>query len=329
MAEHSDIEWTGATWPIVQGCDPVSQGCVRCYAVPLLWRMAHNPNPKISGPLQGVTEKHVNASGETILRFTGKIALRHDRLTWPLRWKKPLRIFVPSHGDLFHKDVPDAFIDQVFEVMGACDDQGLGHEFQLLTKRSARQRDYMQSRGPRIAWNKRRIGPDAWPPRNVWFGVSAENQEEANERIPHLLETPAAVRFVSLEPLLGPIDLASSVARGTWGTKLDWAIVGGESGNGARPMHPDWARALRDQCATAGVSFFFKQWGRFAPQHDDPMEPFFASMKEGDPDHVIHKGRCFGRVNGQRPWFMFDLGKKAAGRLLDGRTHDAMPKVTA
>src|SRR3990167_5512099 len=142
MSDKSNIEWTDATWTIVQGCDPVSQGCVGCYAVPLLWRLMHNPNQKISAALQGVIEKHINLAGENILRFTGKIALRHDRLDWPLEWKTPRMIFVPSHGDLFHKDVPDEFIDKVFDVM----ERANWHIYQVLTKRAKRQREYVNRR---------------------------------------------------------------------------------------------------------------------------------------------------------------------------------------
>lgn len=321
MADKSKIEWTDATWTIVQGCDPVSPGCTHCYVGPLLWRMMHHPDPKISGPLQGLIEKHVNAAGETILRFTGKLALREDRLTWPLRWKEPRMIFVPSHGDLFHHNVPDSFIDKVFAVMALCPQ----HTFQVLTKRAERMREYLTADGVvpnssiemRARWyaEKTKAGSYKhilWPLPNVWLGVSAERQQEADERIPHLLNTPAAVRFVSCEPLLGPIDLRCITVDGDgqmdalvpdtwegvwereWKDKsgqgadedraafldwynfppnselptgqlhpcLDWVIVGGE--NGQRPMHPDWARSLHNQCAVAGVAFFFKQYGSHA-----------------------------------------------------------------
>lgn len=316
MSDKSAIEWTDATWPIVQGCDPLSQGCVHCYAVPLLYRLSHNPNKTISVPLQGLTEKHVNAAGETILRFTGKLALREDRLTWPLGWKKPRMIFVPSHGDIFHKDVPDDFLDKIFDVM----ERAHWHTYQVLTKRSRRQRDYV---------NRRYAGRKA--PKHIWFMVSAEDQANADLRIPDLLETNAAVRGVSLEPLLGPIHLgylgwpngdgkARSGHNALIGARyengkmierlprLDWIIVGGESGKAARPMHPAWVRSLRDQCESAGAKFFFKQWGAH-----EPTDVFGA----GDGD-VCLDGQWFARV-----------GKKAAGRLLDGREHSEFPASAA
>lgn len=294
MSDKSAIEWTDATWPIVQGCDPVSQGCVFCYAVPLLWRMAHNPNEKISAPLQGLVEQHTNAAGETILRFTGKLALREDRLDWPLKWKTPRMIFVPSHGDIFHKDVPDEFLDKIFAVMALCPQ----HTFQVLTKRAKRMRDYMSDV---LRRNSIELAAEAWPssghpwsPKhcfrwplpNVWLGVSAEDQDNFDQRVADLYNTPAAIRFFSFEPLLGSIDARGPLSTGAF----HWAIVGGESGKGARRMHERWAIELRDQCAGAQVPFFFKQWGSHDPE-------------------------TFDRV-----------GKKAAGRLLDGVTHDEFPR---
>lgn len=228
MAADTSIEWTDATWPVVQGCDYESPGCTNCYAVPLLWRMAHNPNAAISGPLQGVVAK--NTAGK--LHFTGKVALREDRLTWPLQWKEPRKIFVPSHGDLFHPAVPDEFIDRVFAVMSVCPQ----HTFQVLTKRAERMRRYMTTSAQPIDDPERRddivaaafairselglrrgeewftddqcfIQQDRWPLPNVWLGVSVEDQARADERIPQLLATPAAKRFLSCEPLLGPVNL--------------------------------------------------------------------------------------------------------------------------
>lgn len=336
MAENTKIEWTDATWTIVQGCDPYSQGCVGCYAVPLLWRMSHNPDPKISVPLQGLVEKHVNRAGETILRFTGRLALREDRLSWPLDWKTPRMIFVPSHGDIFHKDVPDAFLDKVFDVMERAD----WHTFQVLTKRSRRMLEYVN----------RRYADRA--PAHIWFMVSAEDQPNADERIPDLLATKAAVRGVSLEPLIGPIDLrrirdaardeagaeflidaltgmaardgqayvaSIDFAAGVKPAKLDWIIVGGESGKNARPMHPDWARSLRDQCAAAGKPdrFFFKQHGEWIGVPDLRNLPGGAGPGFGAFDHCKYdmSADCV------------RVGKKKAGRLLDGVEHNGMPEA--
>lgn len=366
MGDRSKIEWTDATWPIVQGCDPVSQGCVRCYAVPLLHRLAHNPNQTISAPLHGLVEKHVNAAGETILRFTGKLALREDRLGWPLGWKKPRMIFVPSHGDIFHKDVPNEFLDKIFAVMALCPQ----HTFQILTKRPERMRSYltrMENFGDEYETVMEShafvsvlceasdlvIGDHLfpWPLPNVWLGTSCEDQATADERIPHLLQTPAAIRFVSCEPLLGPIHLgylgwpqgdgnartghnALIGARYENGNlverlpRLDWIIVGGESGPGARPMHPDWARSLRDQCAAVDVKYFFKQWGAFAPTRtisngwfEDNESVFNKSAKAAAlvlPGPIPNTSTLFERI-----------GKKAAGRLLDGREHNEYPEAKA
>lgn len=376
MSDKSNIEWTDATWTIVQGCDPVSQGCVGCYVVPLLWRLMHNPNPKISGPLQGLIEKHVNLAGEEILRFTGKVALREDRLTWPLQWREPRTIFVPSHGDLFHKDVPDWFIDKVFAVMALCPQ----HMFQVLTKRAARVRDYLTRvratmggtplGAYELIYNAmgrlgeeglierhpyRKILPNgmSWPLRNVWLGVSCERQEEADERIPLLLQTPAAIRFISAEPLLGPLDIrrylraredamAAADAAGAmdWPgcgqamaasqAGLHWVIVGGESGQNARPMSIQWAREIRDQCVTANVSFFFKQWGEWAPAGLIPSETpgrFAFGDYEDDRSRMMEVARYPRQFTkfGARS-VVKRVGKKAAGRLLDGREWNEMPR---
>jgi len=185
------------------------------------------------------------------------VVLHSDRLNQPLKWRKPKRIFVNSLSDLFHEDVPDAVIDGVVDVMCQADQ----HTYQILTKRPERMLAYAESRELRAL-------------DHVWLGVSCENQATADARIPILLQTPAAVRFISAEPLLGPVDLDGylgddlAIAEYEYGSfqygqGLDWIIAGGESGPGARPMHPDWARSIRDQCRAAGVPFFFKQWGEW------------------------------------------------------------------
>ena len=361
MGERSKIEWTDSTWPIVQGCDPVSPGCANCYAVPLVHRLAWNTNPKISAPIKGVVAHHKDR-----LRFTGKVALREDRMDWPLKWKKGRMIFVPSHGDLFHKDVPDAFIDRVFAVMALTPQ----HSYQVLTKRAERMRDYIIALhdgkravisaareicgsivGGVVILNAQRLM------EHVWLGISAEDQQRADERIPLLLQTPAAVRFVSLEPLLGPIDLTdhcnghyffNSLSGTRWhddpdrsrpeekfSPGLDWVIVGGESGPHARPMHPEWVRSLRNQCEAAAVPFFLKQWGEWLPgeansgQFDaTPMHAYRrcdnhsyewpnTSLVENFGTHV---DKWSGNLTTRR------VGKRAAGRLLDGREWNGMPE---
>lgn len=269
MAETSKIEWTDATWSPITGCSVVSPGCANCYAMRLAGtRLQHHPSragltqPSKAGPV-----------------WTGEVRLNEDWLAQPLRWTRPRRIFVCAHGDLFHEAVPDAWIDKVFAIMALAPQ----HTFQVLTKRSARMRAYITGLHERprylqldkdwLVWSPYEGG---WP-TYVWLGVSAEDQPRADERIPDLLATPAAVRFLSAEPLLGPIDLASplrealldNLVAGRPTTVLDWVIVGGE--NGPRPMHPDWARRIRDDCAATGTAFFMKQMARRAPIPADLM----------------------------------------------------------
>lgn len=213
MADRSGIEWTEATWNPVTGCTKVSPGCARCYAERIAERFRGTPT------------------------FPNgfDVTLRYDRLTLPLRWRRPRRIFVNSMSDLFNEAVPLEFVQAVFETMRLAHQ----HQFQVLTKRSARLREL----APQLHW-----------PGNVWMGVSVENQRWTS-RIDDLRTVPAAVRFLSVEPLLGPVDLDLG--------GIDWVIVGGESGPGARPMRADWARSVRDQCQAASVPFFFKQWGAY------------------------------------------------------------------
>ena len=249
MGDKSTIEWTDATWNPVRGCSIVSKGCTNCYAM----RQAHRSSG-VGGAYEGLTK--LSKGGPV---WTGKVRTVPELLQQPLRWKRPRRIFVNSMSDLFHEDVPDEFITKVWTTMADAPQ----HVFQILTKRPRRMRDYLL---PRLS-----IGDFIAPPlSNVWLGVSVEDQAAADERIPFLLQAPAAVRWISAEPLLGSIDVCrylgnplakpypflvpvtAPAPRG-----IDWCVTGGESGPGARPMHPDWARALRDQCAGAGVAFFF------------------------------------------------------------------------
>jgi protein gp37 len=296
MADSS-IEWTDAVWNPVRGCTRVSAGCQRCYAE----RTAH----RFSGPGQPY-EGLVKLVGDEP-RWTGKIQLVPEKLREPLSWKKPRRVFVNSMSDLFHEGVPDEFIDRVFAVMTLAG----RHTFQVLTKRPERMRSYldrlseMQNHGLEF-WshtafsqalmrvsrdNRAPLWPNAklavvdnWPLKNLWLGVSVENQATADERIPHLLATPAAVRFLSCEPLLGPVRLHGWCRTckgfvGTMGAKChddtvwpDWVIAGGESGPGARPCRVEWLRSLRDQCAGAGVAYFCKQLGSNPVGDDFPEE---------------------------------------------------------
>jgi protein gp37 len=308
MSDKSKIEWTQATWNCVTGCSKVSEGCRNCYALRDWARLSANPNTVYHGR-----------------KFTD-VQCHPERLDQPLRWTKPRRVFVNSMSDLFHESVPDAFIDQVFAVMALAKQ----HVFQVLTKRPERMRDYLCARNglgnPEIcsAINSipyglgNRHGALSMPLPNVWLGVSIEDQATADERIPLLLQTPAAVRWVSAEPLIGPVRLDEPGLHGGPG-QLDWCVVGGESGPNARPMHPDWVRSLRDQCQAAGVPFFFKQWGEFYPA-DQVSSPDQLKAK-GDIGTAIRTGSAVD-LGDQWTW---RIGKKAAGRLLDGRTWDQYP----
>jgi protein gp37 len=223
MASSSTIEWTDATWNPVTGCTKITAGCENCYAA------------RFSERFRGVPG-HPFESGFDLM-------LRPERISQPLSWRRPRMIFVNSMSDLFHKHVPREFIDQVFDTMHAAD----WHIFQLLTKRSSMMRDYL-----------RRRYRDAAPPAHIWLGVSVEDGH-ARTRIRHLQEAPATIRFLSIEPLIGPVGTIDLDG-------IHWVIAGGESGPNARPMHIDWARDVRDQCARKGVAFFFKQWGGIRPK---------------------------------------------------------------
>lgn len=384
MADHTGIEWTDATWNPVVGCSLVSPGCTNCYAMGQAARIVRcSEGLGRASAYDGTVE---TVKGRPV--WTGKVALASEAtLTQPLRWQKPRRIFVNSMGDLFHEGVPDEWIDRVFAVMALAPQ----HTYQILTKRSARMRRYMTPtttvpmlgrlplervhlaaaadyEGDDKLWEQlKRHGnlyslycSVPWPLPNVWLGISAEDQRRANERIPDLLVTPAAIRFVSNEPALGGVDYRrirtahpsyvgveamldaltgqtfdlGDTPIGELNAKLDWIIVGGESGPNARPMHPDWARSIRDQCAAAGTAFFFKQWGEwlFETQIGDgqhPSDRYFNA--DGNP---IDEKPPFGPSTG-RLWHWWEpkhhasicIGKARAGRLLDGVTHDAMPEV--
>lgn len=219
MADHTGIEWTDATWNPITGCTKVSPGCKNCYAERLAVRL--------------------QAMGSPRYRNGFAVALQNDQVELPLRWRRPRRIFVNSMSDLFHESVPEAYIRRVFEVMATAS----WHVFQVLTKRSKR----LLKLAPSLSWAP-----------NVWQGVSVESSKYVF-RVEDLREVPAAIRFVSVEPLLGPIPRLPL-------TGIHWVIVGGESGPKRREMSPEWARLIRDQCLEANVPFFFKQWGGRTPK---------------------------------------------------------------
>lgn len=238
----SRIEWTEATWNPVTGCTRASRGCDNCYAVTMTRRLAAMGNEKYKGLVN---------PGK--LHFNGIVKCHKEALDIPLRRSKPTIYFVNSMSDLFHQKVPTAFIQSVFDMMA----QTPHHTFQVLTKRPERMAEVV----PTLRLPGRKVFKDE-PLFNVWLGTSVEDQAAADKRIPYLLKTPARVRFLSCEPLLGPLALRKYFSPlTTGGAFIHWAIVGGESGWNARPMDPEWVRSIRAQCEAAGVDFFFKQWG--------------------------------------------------------------------
>ncbi|HLN24207.1 MAG TPA: phage Gp37/Gp68 family protein [Patescibacteria group bacterium] len=327
---NGGIAWTDETWNPLRGCSRVSEGCRHCYAEQVAGRF--------SGPGQAFEGLATRVDGKG--RWTSAVRLIEDKLTDPLRWRRPRRVFVNSVSDLFHESVTDALRDRIFAAMALCPH----HTFQVLTKRPERMREYLgrDFRDTEIANAIRAMGRDVsnWtlPLPNVWLGTSIENQAAADERIPHLLATPAAVRFVSAEPLLGAVDLTNIKPPGhhhgdahgwsaIWRDNglgrewLDWVIVGGESGPHARPMCPDWVRSLRDQCAAAEVPFLFKQWGEWSP-HVAAIEGPDGSIKTTPKGGLNWQRTDRDGISG-----MFRVGKRAAGRLLDGVEHNAFPQV--
>jgi len=381
MADKTAIEWCDATWNPVVGCSIVSKGCTNCYAMKMAARLEAMGQPIYRG---------MTAPSKTGPVWTGAVRLNPAVLAKPLSWRRPRRIFVNSMSDLFHESLPDEAIDRVFAVMALCPQ----HTFQVLTKRPERMRAYMRARDgmgdaalcrainaiPAALGN--RHGALEMPLPNVWLGVSVEDQAAADARIPILLDTPAALRFISAEPLLGPVDLTyldtgrqpqeyeaeridalrggvawesdgTIVARPSVGN-IDWVIAGGESGPDARPMHPDWARSLRDQCAAAGVPYFFKQHGEWAPicaMSEAALDACYRPNVKAAPgedqraiDDVHGRRRIVDATvlhadgsrhdhlepgafaQGSAAMTMFAIGKSAAGALLDGREHREFPR---
>ena len=332
MADGTEIEWTDATWNIITGCSIKSPGCKGCYAMKLAGtRLRHHPSRV------GLTTA-TNAGPV----WNGEARFNEEWLDQPLRWKRPRRIFVCAHGDLFHESVPDEWIDRIFAVMTLCPQ----HVFQVLTKRAARMRSYLDDISTPIRICKETVnlattdalrfrnpaGTDGWwPLPNVWLGVSVENQAAADERIPELLATPASVRWISAEPLLSKLCIIDHL--GPWiptgrDYGMDWVVAGGESGRGARPAHPDWFRSLRDQCAGAGVPFFFKQHGEWSVVYDrDKDDPDWRNCPKAEDNSERYVNLAGGHgFHGERVVFMRAVGKKASGRLLDGVEHLAMPE---
>lgn len=332
------IEWAEKVWNCLRGCSLKSQGCTNCYAM----RQAH----RFSGegqPYEGLTR--LGSRGPI---WTGEVLAVPEKLAEPMGWRKPALVFVNSMSDLFHEDVPDEFIAAVFGVMAACQ----RHTFQVLTKRPERIPRFLDwIAGPRprhvpewatgIEWALKEAPETDWPLPNVWLGVSVEDQARLDERADSILRVAERgwLTWLSAEPLLGAIDASDVLDPGYesggpegWiaGRGVSWMVVGGESGPGARPMHPDWARSLRDQCRAAGVPFFFKQWGEWVDWRHTPRSTEYPDIvaddfgpKGGFPDDRVHVWP------GQTHDHAYRAGKKAAGRLLDGREWNEMPRREA
>lgn len=306
QGEHG-ISWCEETWNPIRGCTRVSDGCRFCYA--------ERQAARFSGP--GQSYEGLVRSTSLGPQWTGKIRLVEEHLNDPLRWRKPRRIFVNSMSDLFHPGVPDGFLLRIVEVMLLAPQ----HTYQVLTKRPDRMRDAL------MRWAHG--GIKITRARHIWFGVSVEDQATADERIPLLLETPAAVRWVSYEPALGPIDFRSWMVfdgdyeRAEWNLTrygasqpLSWIVAGGESGPGARPAHPAWFRQVRDQCGQASIPFHFKQQGDWLHAGQIYYDhPLWRYTMRADDRHNWDDGSVSYRV-----------GKRSVGRLLDGRVWDEFPE---
>lgn len=367
MSAHSKIEWTDRSdWNPVRGCTRVSPGCGGpgdhggCYAEGMAARFS---KPGMWG--HGFAEMQ---GGKP--RWTGKVSLIEQMLLKPLSWKKPCKVFANSTSDFFHESLSDSDRDKILTVMALCPHL----TFQVLTKRPERALEYFRGieNEQRIMGESPHYAPHRfdglacqftqspcasgfmedvpWPLPNVWLGASVERQEEANERIPLLIQTPAAIRFLSCEPMLGLIDLKKIRSRdwlmpGETETEafsvrlngkraIDWVICGGESGPRARPMHPEWARSLRDQCAAARVPFFFKQWGEWLPgeanngQFDDRQMHAYRRCDNYSYDWPnakfvenfgTHTDNFSGDLTTRR------VGKLAAGRMLDCAEYSEFP----
>ena len=313
---NTKIEWAQKVWNPITGCAKVSEGCRHCYAE----RMSHR------------------------FGWPWKPTFHAERLEQPLHWRKPSRVFVCSMSDLFHEDIEFGIIGKIFDVMATC----TRHTFMIPTKRPDRMLRFAK-------FEKLSTGEGYINEGNVWLGVSVENQQTADERIPILLQIPAAKRFVSYEPALGPVDWTPYLRiawqcygckkyfpdpwknicpkcgkEGYWcgshkfnppngqrGSGIGWLICGGESGPNARPMHPDWARSARDQCQAAGVPFFFKQHGEFV-EIDDAIHRLGYNPYASDSKKTWISRHSMPLVR---------VGKKAAGRLLDGREWNEFPEA--
>jgi protein gp37 len=336
------IEWTNQTWNPVTGCTPCSEGCRNCYAEKFALRLMKNPR---------TSDKYRNGFAVT---------LHPEELVKPLSWRKPRMVFVCSMGDLFHEDVPFLFIDKVMAIIAICPE----HTFQILTKRSRRMLEYFSiDRNSLLKrWDNALSDLDLqhlpatncislalafpqtcewfWPMINLWLGVTAENQQMADKRVEDLSDISAVVRFVSVEPMLGPVDLSRYLPR------LDWVICGGETGTGPniQPLIPNWARRLRIQCDLADVPFFFKSWGEYltiAPRAFQTFQHWWDKAQSwlgqiawnrkidkciDQNGRHCKKGKDFQEA--EYPVFICKrIGRKNTGHELDGKMYREMPAI--
>ncbi len=318
------IKWATESWNPITGCTKISPGCKNCYAERMSKRLAGRsgyPKSESECPICGEVYdraepfcmEHPNA--KLIRRSPFDVTLHEDKLDLPLKWRKPRRIFVCSMGDLFHKNVPDDLIVKVFTVAQLTS----RHTYMILTKRPERMAEYLQSdafwhevfyasiinaRRRGIEWEEKEVTQL----KNVWLGVTAENQEWWDKRKDALFAPSAAVHWVSYEPAIGPLVFSDDDL-----ARLDWVVCGGETSYGARPMNPDWARSVRDQCQAAGVKFFFKGWGAWR----------MCALETLDLPE-LHTTNTVRHSMGWPP--MERLGKKRAGRILDGREWNEYPE---
>lgn len=327
------IEWCDETVNPIIGCSHSgSPGCDHCYAQRMAHRLGENPS---TPQYQGLTDSDGKWTGKIVYNFDPKANFpKHKMFKIPGRGK---RIFVGSMTDLFHENCPSEYVDAVMMAVA----MQPWHTFILLTKRPLRMLEYFSD----TRSLKKAIGLDIWdavggdsdellPLENLWLGVTVCNQEEANAKIPLLLEIPAARHFVSIEPMLGPVSMDEFIGDDRH-TTLDWVIVGGETGPGARPMHPAWVRSIRDQCQDADVLFFFKSWGNWCPRSDHPI---IKGLSASQLDMDCTKWACIRLTDeGKIRWslahankgedvYMQRVGKKLAGHLLDGRDWREVPE---
>lgn len=326
------------TWNPIIGCNKVSPGCRNCFAARMAHRLMHMPHTDYYQFVLADNGEEDPEKFKNLPEWNGTTHLVKSHLAKPSIWTKPRAIFTVDMGDLFHESNSMEWINSIFAIMSDID----RHIYIVLTKRPERILEF-------IEWKRSVLGIKWQPTPNIWPGVTAENQEMADKRIPILLRVPAAKRFVSIEPMLGSIDLNRIPAR-SWGEKyestgyngihlsaliggkntntpwhLDWVIVGGETGPNARPMHPDWVRSIQKQCEESNTPFFFKQWGEYIPSYDagyrsEEVGP--RDMSFGEVWSIVNKCRVF-----DDDQCMVRVGRKAAGNLLDGKQYHAWPKI--